>query len=92
MKCANWECGVVVPVFAADGPGLGNGKAVERTEALGMEVFAGVVPVPMQVPGEPIDGLVKKPWFNNETVQRTRWEDGKAKGKGKAKSMARSGK
>lgn len=65
MKCQNWECGVVIPVFATDK----KGKAVERTEPMGMEVFAGLVPVPMQVPAEPIDGIVKKPWFRDEAVR-----------------------
>lgn len=65
MKCHNWECGVVVPVFATDR----KGKAVERTEPMGMEVFAGIVPVPMQVPGEPIDGILKKPWFRDEAAR-----------------------
>lgn len=65
LKCQNWECGVVIPVFATDK----KGKAVERTEPMGMEVFTGMVPVPMQVPAEPIDGIVKKPWFRDEAAR-----------------------
>lgn len=82
MKCQNWECGVVVPVFATDK----KGKAPERMEPAGMEVFAGVIPVPMQVPAEPIDGITKKPWFQYEAAKMQSIKDkGKGKGKGKAK-------
>lgn len=67
MKCKNWECGVVVPVFAT-GRTLSE-KASERTEPLGMEVFKGVVPVPMQVPAESIKTEGRTPWYHNEVEQ-----------------------
>lgn len=78
MKCQNWECGVVIPVFSTDT----KGKEPERTEPAGMEVFAGVVPVPMQVPAELIDGIERQPWFNVETTKMhiKMMKEGKGKG------------
>ncbi len=50
------------------GPGLAPGPAppttTARPAAPGMEVFAGHVPVPMQVPGERYGSL--RPWFITE--------------------------
>lgn len=79
MKCQNWECGVVIPVFSTDE----KGKELERTGPAGMEVFAGVVPVPMRVPAEPIDGVQRKPWFNTEISEVQTKEKGKRHWKGR---------
>jgi hypothetical protein len=38
-----------------------SGKPVEQKEPASMRVFKGVVPVPMQTPGEPMAN--KQPWF-----------------------------
>jgi hypothetical protein len=56
MNCRNWECGVVVPVEAQEGHARGG--------AVGMEVFEGRIPVPMQVPGADYAG--RRPWFSSE--------------------------
>jgi Tyrosyl-DNA phosphodiesterase len=74
LNIRNWECGVVVPVPAQastrDMDGEGKGKEVDRgsngPEAgpPSIDVFDGVVPVPMLVPGE-VYGR-KRPWFYSE--------------------------
>jgi hypothetical protein len=66
IKCKNWECGVVIPIFAR--PDQSNGQTLSgepvpgRTEPLGLEVFEKTVPVPMVTPAEPL-GDDRKPWF-----------------------------
>ncbi|KAH9221079.1 tyrosyl-DNA phosphodiesterase-domain-containing protein [Leptodontidium sp. 2 PMI_412] len=63
LTLKNWECGVVVRVPATIPsaheaiPGREDGEE----ETLGMDVFAGHVPVPMQMPGDQY-GL-HRPWF-----------------------------
>ncbi|KAK4085664.1 uncharacterized protein Triagg1_654 [Trichoderma aggressivum f. europaeum] len=55
MNCRNWECGVVIPVPES--------KSVDKTRASGdMAMFAGTVPVPMQVPG-PAYASNDQPWL-----------------------------
>ncbi|KAL7806460.1 phospholipase D/nuclease [Trichoderma gracile] len=55
MNCRNWECGVILPVPES--------KAVDKARASGdMAMFAGTVPVPMQVPG-PAYASSDRPWF-----------------------------
>jgi hypothetical protein len=70
LNIRNWECGVVVPVStpaSTDMEAGGKGKEVDRgsdgSEAgpPGMDVFDGVIPVPMVVPGEAYGK--KRPWF-----------------------------
>lgn len=74
MNCRNWECGVIVPVPAmrgrqsenegrsSDEEGWGKRKEVVVPSPT-FEVFEGVVPVPMVVPGEPFGD--RRPWFYN---------------------------
>ncbi|CAD6568535.1 MAG: hypothetical protein ASARMPRED_001852 [Alectoria sarmentosa] len=54
LNCRNWECGVLVPV-RPNISGSGEGDLKE---------FEGIVPVPMQVPGEEYGD--KKPWYFTE--------------------------
>ncbi|KAL6818914.1 phospholipase D/nuclease [Trichoderma sp. SZMC 28013] len=55
MNCRNWECGVIIPVPES--------KSVDKTRASGdMAMFAGTVPVPMQVPG-PAYASNDQPWL-----------------------------
>ncbi|KAL7805377.1 phospholipase D/nuclease [Trichoderma aethiopicum] len=55
INCRNWECGVILPVPES--------KAVDKTRASSdMAMFAGTVPVPMQVPG-PAYASSDRPWF-----------------------------
>lgn len=74
LNIRNWECGVVVPVLRTapshDAEAEGKGKEVDggpdEAEAgpPGMDVFGGVIPVPMVVPGEEYGR--KRPWFYSE--------------------------
>ncbi|KAK0100100.1 hypothetical protein ONS96_008035 [Cadophora gregata f. sp. sojae] len=61
LTLRNWECGVVLPI-KVDGeqPSDRKGEDKDKT-SLGMDVFLGHIPVPMQVPGNPY-GL-HRPWF-----------------------------
>ncbi|KAL7912324.1 phospholipase D/nuclease [Trichoderma velutinum] len=55
MNCRNWECGVIIPVPES--------KTVDKTPASAdMAMFAGTVPVPMQVPG-PAYASNDQPWL-----------------------------
>jgi len=75
LNIRNWECGVVVPVVTPalnrDIEAEGKGKTIDRgsdeTRASppGMNVFDGVIPVPMVVPGEEYGR--KRPWFYSES-------------------------
>ena len=63
LNCRNWECGVLVPVRRRR---CQNNQSQERTgRVVGdhelVEVFKGVVPVPMEHPAEEYGG--RKPWF-----------------------------
>lgn len=70
VNCKNWECGVILPVPApGQGRSLGGGLPQQappgRREAPpDMGIFEKVVPVPMKVPAEPMEG--KQPWFFGE--------------------------
>lgn len=75
LNIRNWECGVVVPVPGHNrhpgGTGTeGKGKEVDNitngfeSELRGMEIFDGVIPVPMVVPGEEYGR--KRPWLYAE--------------------------
>jgi hypothetical protein len=74
LNIRNWECGVVVPVLApasnydveAEGKRKGVDRVSDKTEARppGMDVFDGVIPVPMVVPGEEYGR--RRPWFYSE--------------------------
>ncbi|KAH7321545.1 tyrosyl-DNA phosphodiesterase [Rhexocercosporidium sp. MPI-PUGE-AT-0058] len=63
LTLRNWECGVVLRVPMMTRGGYEQSPAREDGEnvSLGMDVFAGHVPVPMQVPGDKY-GL-RRPWF-----------------------------
>ena len=80
MTCRNWECGVLVladdppaAVSSEPAPSVHLAMASKMTSdgqvpgnsSLG--IFEGVVPVPMQLPGEPLgqDGA-KGPWFSQD--------------------------
>lgn len=77
LNIRNWECGVVIPVMRAQTASASSKKGVDdrenavygRSEGFGidppsMEVFDGLVPVPMVVPGEEYG--TKRPWFYTE--------------------------
>lgn len=66
MSCRNWECGVVIPL-APGGSDNDQGKAAVSTAtgptlASRFENGPVPVPVPMQVPAEPL-GTDQQPWF-----------------------------
>ncbi|KUJ11780.1 phospholipase D/nuclease [Mollisia scopiformis] len=60
LNCRNWECGVLLPVRGSTS--ARNPSDHENTRIpLGMEVFDGVVPVPMKTPGDAYGE--RKPWY-----------------------------
>ncbi|KAL2815953.1 tyrosyl-DNA phosphodiesterase-domain-containing protein [Aspergillus granulosus] len=76
LNCRNWECGVVIPVIKqklstqpntqasvdeAASSVAGTKNKVEETTHL-LDIFAGTVPVPMQVPGAQYKGP-RQPWY-----------------------------
>lgn len=68
LTCNNWECGVLVPVrkaakIATSSSQESAGKSVdsEIVTSHNLDMFIGVVPVPMKYPGELYGD--KKPWF-----------------------------
>lgn len=68
LTCNNWECGVLVPVrkAAATATSSSQEKAGESIDSDvvssdKLDMFNGVVPVPMEHPGELYGD--KKPWF-----------------------------
>jgi hypothetical protein len=72
MNCRNWECGVIVPVSSTnlkqqDFEEQKKMGEVEKKQSSppGMEIFDGVVPVPMKTPCEEYGR--KRPWFYTET-------------------------
>ena len=54
LNCRNWECGVLVPARR-------NIPAIEEDD---LRRFEGLVPIPMQIPGERYGH--RKPWFFTE--------------------------
>ncbi|KAI5803135.1 putative tyrosyl-DNA phosphodiesterase [Geopyxis carbonaria] len=65
LNCKNWECGVVLaaPLKEPAGRTL-SGERPPVTFPLAMDdAFAGVVPVPMEAPGEPLYANGKQPWY-----------------------------
>ncbi|KAF8851122.1 phospholipase D/nuclease [Acephala macrosclerotiorum] len=60
LNCRNWECGVLL---SASGSTMTRKPSESEAggQSLGMEVFDGVVPVPMLTPGEPYGA--RKPWY-----------------------------
>ncbi|ROV90301.1 hypothetical protein VSDG_08124 [Cytospora chrysosperma] len=59
LNARNWECGVLIPASASRSPSMKDPKACE-TPAHGtteeprmLELFCGVVPIPIQLPGAP---------------------------------------
>lgn len=69
LTCNNWECGVLVPVRKAAATAISSSSQESAGKSLGSDVvssdnldmFNGVVPVPMEYPGELYGD--KKPWF-----------------------------
>lgn len=69
LTCSNWECGVLVPVRKAAKIAKSSsshevaGKSVDSEIASSdnLDMFNGIVPVPMKYPGELYGD--KKPWF-----------------------------
>ena len=68
LTCNNWECGVLVPVRKAAATATSSsqesaGKTIGSDVATcdNLDRFNGVVPVPMEYPGELYGD--KKPWF-----------------------------
>lgn len=67
LTCNNWECGVVVPVRS--GAATQGSKAAENTSPDDrLDVFKGVVPIPMKCPGESYGD--KKPWFYLQMIEQ----------------------
>jgi len=65
INLKNWECGVIVPVSAKNlGPTLSGVTRGVGTPTF--SVFQGVVPVPMETPGEPMGK--NPPWFFMEQM------------------------
>jgi hypothetical protein len=61
LNCRNWECGVVIPFPpVASRPGTNSRNLAD--EFFDFDMFAGKVPVPIILPGNPV--LANKPWFN----------------------------
>lgn len=69
LTCSNWECGVLVPARKAAKIATSSssyeiaGKSAdpEIVSSDNLDMFTGVVPVPMKYPGELYGD--KKPWF-----------------------------
>ena len=61
LNCRNWECGVLLPLARVQAQDLSSGDPKKIT---GLEVFNGLVPVPMQHPGEEYGS--RRPWFYSE--------------------------
>lgn len=68
LTCSNWECGVLVPVRKVAETATSSSKeSTEKSDdseivtSDNLDIFNGVVPVPMEYPGELYGD--KKPWF-----------------------------
>jgi hypothetical protein len=62
---ASWECGVLISVAGQTEKAPKDIIAVEDTRRVsGMDIFQGVIPVPMIVPGAEYGK--NKPWFKDE--------------------------
>lgn len=55
ILCRNWECGVIIPVRTAP-------ASAETGQPTNLDMFKGVVPVPMKTPG-PRYSKNTRPWF-----------------------------
>ncbi|KAL9602859.1 MAG: hypothetical protein Q9219_001554 [cf. Caloplaca sp. 3 TL-2023] len=73
LNCRNWECGIVIPLRrAVTMDSQGEDKVLtgrgEITRGSGNDerryIFEGLIPVPMEFPGEEYDG--KEPWFYSD--------------------------
>ncbi|KAL8696665.1 MAG: hypothetical protein Q9201_007546 [Fulgogasparrea decipioides] len=62
LNCRNWECGVVVPLRRAWAMGMCEVSRSDGGGKEGLEMFRGVLPIPMEYPGE-VYGGDRKPWF-----------------------------
>jgi hypothetical protein len=60
LNCKNWECGVLLPV-----PAMVLGRTLsgtpEQKGPIDIHAFEKTVPVPMETPGEKLEG--RQPWF-----------------------------
>ena len=64
LTCRNWECGVILPVVELTikaGSEQHSTREDNYEASLGMDIFVGQVPVPMQVPGSQYGP--RRPWF-----------------------------
>lgn len=64
LTCRNWECGVILQVVDLTikaGSEQHSTREAKYKASLGMDVFVGHVPVPMQVPGSQYGP--RRPWF-----------------------------
>lgn len=59
LNCRNWECGIIVPVLGSSASNDHDGPS----ERPGMDMFHGIVPIPMQMPAEDYRDSAKVPWF-----------------------------
>lgn len=64
IGCRNWECGVIVPVHTTRMGQTLSGAPVKLDGPPGIDIFNGVVPVPMETPGQPL----VNPWFYTEPI------------------------
>ncbi|PTU18765.1 hypothetical protein P175DRAFT_0534536 [Aspergillus ochraceoroseus IBT 24754] len=78
LNCRNWECGVVIPVIehnntaqptsdaeqdASSCTKKGKERATAGDESAGLlDMFQGIVPIPMRLPGQRY-GPSRKPWY-----------------------------
>ncbi|KAA6407198.1 MAG: hypothetical protein FRX48_09000 [Lasallia pustulata] len=61
LNCRNWECGVLLRLTRRQAQNSSPGYPGKIT---GLEIFKGLLPVPMQYPGEEYGS--RKPWFYSE--------------------------
>jgi hypothetical protein len=63
LHCRNWECGVIIPIVVDKSDQARSPPDGQAANTL--NIFQGVVPIPMIVPGQGYWGD-KKPWFYSE--------------------------
>ncbi|MCJ1388294.1 hypothetical protein MMC18_001140 [Xylographa bjoerkii] len=61
LNCRNWECGVIMPVRSLQQATKSDNEIPVES---GLSIFDGVVPVPIQYPGEEMKD--RQPWFYAE--------------------------